>query len=64
MAKINGIGGVFLNLEGNEKVLRDWYRDVLGVMVSEYGVNFYSTYNLQFLLLREKVRILRLLISR
>jgi len=52
MAKINGIGGIFLNLEGNEKELRDWYRDVLGVMVSEYGVNFYS--RMQFTILTFK----------
>lgn len=40
MAKITGIGGVFLNVTGDAKKLLDWYHDVLNLDVSSYGVNF------------------------
>ena len=40
MGKITGLGGVFLELSGDTKKLMDWYRDVLGVDTTEYGINF------------------------
>lgn len=40
MAKITGIGGVFLNVDADTKELLKWYRDVLELDVSEYGINF------------------------
>ena len=40
MSKITGIGGVFFNLNTDTKKLLEWYRDVLEVDTSEYGVNF------------------------
>ena len=30
MAKITGLGGVFLEMSGDTKKLMEWYRDVLG----------------------------------
>lgn len=40
MSKITGIGGVFLNINTDTKKLLKWYRDVLELDVSEYGINF------------------------
>ncbi|MFD1020948.1 VOC family protein [Thalassobacillus hwangdonensis] len=40
MAGITGLGGVFLNIDSDVKKLVDWYRDVLELDVSEYGINF------------------------
>lgn len=40
MAKITGLGGVFLKTSGDSKVLLEWYKEVLGLDVSEYGINF------------------------
>lgn len=40
MAKVTGLGGVFLKSTGDHKKLLDWYRDILGLDVSEYGINF------------------------
>ncbi|MDH8677414.1 hypothetical protein QE109_04600 [Fusibacter bizertensis] len=40
MARITGLGGVFLKSTGEHKKLLDWYRDTLGLDVSEYGINF------------------------
>ena len=39
MAGITGIGGVFLNLDTDIQQLHRWYRDMLGLDVSEYGIN-------------------------
>lgn len=39
MSKITGIGGVFFNLDTDTKKLLEWYRDVLELDISEYGVN-------------------------
>lgn len=40
MSKITGIGGVFLNINTDTKELLKWYKDVLELDVSEYGINF------------------------
>lgn len=40
MAKITGLGGAFLKVTGDAKKLLDWYGDVLGLDISEYGINF------------------------
>ncbi|QVK16753.1 VOC family protein [Mycoplasmatota bacterium] len=40
MSKITGIGGVFLNISGDTKKLLKWYNDVLGLNITEYGINF------------------------
>ena len=38
MAKIIGLGGVFFNTQGDEQELLKWYQDVLGLDVTEYGI--------------------------
>lgn len=40
MASITGLGGVFLRTKNDTKKLLAWYSDVLGLDVSEYGINF------------------------
>ena len=40
MAKITGLGGVFLKSADDDKELLKWYRDVLELDVSEFGINF------------------------
>lgn len=40
MARITGLGGVFLSANGDTRRLLDWYHQVLGLEVSEYGINF------------------------
>lgn len=40
MSKITGIGGVFLNINGDAKKLLNWYHEVLGLDITEYGINF------------------------
>lgn len=40
MSKITGIGGVFLNVVGDTKKLLDWYHEVLGLDITEFGINF------------------------
>ena len=40
MSKITGIGGVFLKTNHDPKTLLHWYRDQLGLDVTEYGINF------------------------
>ena len=40
MSKITGIGGVFLNVVGDTKKLLDWYHDILGLDITEFGINF------------------------
>lgn len=39
MSKITGIGGIFLNLDTDTKKLLEWYKDVLELDISEYGIN-------------------------
>lgn len=38
MAKIMGLGGVFFQAKGNEQELLEWYRTVLKLDVTEYGI--------------------------
>lgn len=40
MAKITGLGGIFLKKSSDIKTLLEWYRDVLELDVTEYGINF------------------------
>lgn len=40
MAKITGIGGIFFKASHPE-MLKDWYRDNLGIDVGEYGASFH-----------------------
>ncbi|WKE64049.1 VOC family protein [Gallaecimonas kandeliae] len=37
MAKITGIGGVFLKCKGDSKALAAWYRDHLGMALEDFG---------------------------
>ncbi|MGB3368784.1 MAG: hypothetical protein WBA54_14910 [Acidaminobacteraceae bacterium] len=39
MSKITGIGGVFLKLDTDTEKLLKWYKDVLELDTSEYGIN-------------------------
>ena len=39
MAKVVGIGGVFLKFQDPEK-MRQWYRDILRIKTNDYGVLF------------------------
>lgn len=39
MSKITGIGGVFLNIDTDTEKLLKWYKDVLELDTSEYGIN-------------------------
>lgn len=40
MAKITGLGGVFLQYDKDVEKLLEWYKHVLGLDISEYGINF------------------------
>lgn len=40
MAKAVGIGGVFLQFEGEEKAVLDWYEEQLGLSMTSYGTGF------------------------
>lgn len=40
MARITGLGGVFLTIGGDTRALLDWYHDVLGLQVGQYGIGF------------------------
>ena len=37
MAKITGIGGVFFKAKTDNKALREWYKEHLGLELSEWG---------------------------
>jgi predicted enzyme related to lactoylglutathione lyase len=37
MAKVTGIGGVFFKAKTDEKALREWYQQHLGIELSEWG---------------------------
>ncbi|MCK0138786.1 VOC family protein [Aliiroseovarius sp. F47248L] len=37
MAKVTGIGGVFIKSTGDGAVLAKWYRDHLGIELSDFG---------------------------
>lgn len=40
MAKVTGIGGVFLKHREGKKRLIEWYKEKLNITVSEYGLSF------------------------
>lgn len=40
MSRITGIGGVFLKLNTETKELLKWYKEVLELDVTDYGINF------------------------
>ena len=40
MAKITGIGGIFLKLDDDHEKLIRWYNEVLNITASEYGLSF------------------------
>lgn len=40
MAKIVGLGGVFVHFEGDEKEVHKWYQDFFGLDMTEYGTGF------------------------
>lgn len=40
MAKITGIGGIFLKIQNEIQPLLLWYQEVLGLDITEYGLNF------------------------
>lgn len=40
MARITGLGAVFLKTKSDTIKLLHWYRDVLGLDITEYGINF------------------------
>jgi predicted enzyme related to lactoylglutathione lyase len=37
MAKVTGIGGVFIKSTGDNKALAEWYRDKLGLKFEDWG---------------------------
>lgn len=43
MASITGLGGVFFNVTGEHKELLKWYNEILGLKVTEYGINIDSS---------------------
>lgn len=48
MAKVIGIGGVFLSFKGEDKALRDWYEEHLHLAMSDYGTGFIEGEQLMF----------------
>lgn len=40
MAKVIGIGGIFLQFKGETKLVHDWYEQHLGLPMSQYGTGF------------------------
>ena len=40
MAKITGIGGIFIKIQNEIQPLLRWYHEVLGLDITEYGLNF------------------------
>ncbi len=40
MAKVIGIGGVFIHMKGESKALFEWYHTFLGMEFSAYGTGF------------------------
>jgi predicted enzyme related to lactoylglutathione lyase len=37
MERVQGIGGVFIRCQGDQKALLDWYREHLGIESAEWG---------------------------
>lgn len=42
MAKILGVGGVFLSFKGDKDELHRWYYEHLGLLMSDYGTGFFE----------------------
>ncbi|AIO19014.1 Glyoxalase-like domain protein [Candidatus Izimaplasma bacterium HR1] len=42
MAKVVGIGGVFLQFKGEKKEVQNWYNEFMGLDMTEYGTGFYE----------------------
>jgi predicted enzyme related to lactoylglutathione lyase len=40
MAGITGVGGIFLNFEGDKDLLHNWYHTTLGLDMTDYGTGF------------------------
>ena len=40
MSRITGVGGIFLNISGDTQKLLNWYHEVLGLDITDYGINF------------------------
>ena len=53
MAKITGIGGVFIKTDQDHEKLRNFYKEKLGLILSDYGVSIISDTN-QILMTMEK----------
>lgn len=53
MAKITGIGGVFIKTDQDHEKLRNFYKEKLGLVLSDYGVSIISDTN-QILMTMEK----------
>lgn len=53
MAEITGIGGVFIKTDQDHEKLRSFYRDKLGMLLSDYGVSIINDTN-QILLTMDK----------
>lgn len=53
MAKITGIGGVFIKTDQDHNKLRQFYKDKLGLVLSDYGVSIINDTN-QILMTMEK----------
>ena len=53
MAKITGIGGVFIKTNQDHSKLRAFYKEKLGLVLSDYGVSIISDTN-QILMTMEK----------
>lgn len=49
MAKVVGIGGIFLGFKGNEEDLHKWYESNLGLCIGPYGASFYESRELSLL---------------
>ncbi len=54
MAKVVGIGGVFLGFKGELSDLLAWYKTHLGLEVSEYGANFLDGEQLALIMFKRR----------
>ncbi|MHB1319758.1 MAG: VOC family protein, partial [Anaerolineae bacterium] len=43
MARITGLGGIFLKVDGDARSLIDWYHDMLGIPAGRYGLSLPPT---------------------
>lgn len=49
MAKVTGIGGIFIKTYQDQERLKGFYKDKLGLLLSEYGVSIISDTSLTLL---------------